>query len=208
VAEEGSPAELFAKENFCFSLTECSSISETLVKRTKALRWEQQSNDCFEYQCNNESGYLSWSMCNTSSELHQTCVGGTECYANSTWKEDWTVNVYLEGSVNATDFDAKELIQIIVDITQIPKANVSIGVDVNTNGVIESVSVVVATESEAKKVESAINAFVKSGDCQESMCLIKSAKIDKVPVSAASHVSASFVALILLACSVIISIIH
>ena len=46
----------------------------TRVKRENATMWELQSNLCKEYQCNNDKGGVSWSLCNSSGGIIRECI--------------------------------------------------------------------------------------------------------------------------------------
>jgi len=68
-------AELAKLENHCFEVV-CDGTKWILQQRQSAIEWENQTDECMFYQCNNESGPVSWSICNSSRTVGNKCVEG------------------------------------------------------------------------------------------------------------------------------------
>jgi len=67
--------ELVKLENHCYEVA-CDGSKWILQKRDNATEWESQTDGCRQYQCHNETGPISWSMCNSSRTVGNKCVEG------------------------------------------------------------------------------------------------------------------------------------
>jgi len=67
--------ELQNQINHCYDLIVCSSVNASITMRMNASEWVDQTNECYEYVCDNESGHLmSWSNCNSSETIERECI--------------------------------------------------------------------------------------------------------------------------------------
>jgi len=62
-------------EDHCFEAV-CNGTEFYSRKRVNATLWESQSDGCVEYQCHNEFGPISWSMCNDTHCMKRACDSG------------------------------------------------------------------------------------------------------------------------------------
>jgi len=78
-------------ENACLFAT-CNN-SQWIVRKTEnATKWENQTDQCFEYQCSIDSGYIRWSMCNSTANVTRTCVNG-KCLDDVSYSHRIMVNI-------------------------------------------------------------------------------------------------------------------
>jgi len=74
-----------SKYNQCYELVKCGEPDAEVRLRANASEWIQQTDGCVEYICNNRTGRVSWSNCNSSDCVQGTCAtpyaaAGTEEY--------------------------------------------------------------------------------------------------------------------------------
>ena len=122
------------QENECFEIV-CDEGSNKWViqQREKAIEWESKTNDCIHCECNNESGNIFWSKCNSSEHFFQMCVN-EECVETEIVKEEkWIVEVEfdIDPSIIAT-LNTTELLETISEMTGIDLDDLSSGVDFDT----------------------------------------------------------------------------
>jgi len=177
-------------EQFCNS----SAKFETRMKR-EALRWEMQSNECFEYHCDIDAGLVSWSKCNSTKEVTRMCSAGTlNCIEfgdgrTESHVEDnppprppsntWTVVFDIDS--NSTDFNLERFVKVVIDRSNLDPENLRFGTILDESGVLESVYFAVEDETYAQIIVELFN--------DEEMENIKSAHIErKLIVSKASQI--------------------
>jgi len=67
--------ELIGQENHCYEVA-CDGEKWILQKRQNATEWENLTDGCTQYQCHNELGPISWSICNSSRTVGNKCEDG------------------------------------------------------------------------------------------------------------------------------------
>jgi len=67
--------ELVKQENHCYEVA-CDGTKWAIMKRKNATEWENKTDECRRYQCSNEKGPVSWSICNSTRNVGRMCVNG------------------------------------------------------------------------------------------------------------------------------------
>jgi len=64
------------QHNKCYEVFACSDNTSFVQKRSHVTMWENQTNECIEYYCGNESGNLIRYTCNNDTHV---CVNDSKC---------------------------------------------------------------------------------------------------------------------------------
>jgi len=109
--------DVLGKENNCFEVV-CEN-NEWIVQKKKSVEdWEKLSNGCVECKCDNESGSVAVSLCNSDNEM---CVDN-KCVEKKTMKENGKVPVVIEldsEKVKVNDINAAEILKIVDNVETI-----------------------------------------------------------------------------------------
>jgi len=154
------------KGNKCYEVMREGRISY-LQKMQNATEWERRSNDCVEYRCDNESGFVSMSICNSTDEASRFCLEG-KCntgYANSTNKDKVIVEIVLTEGVHIDEIDIAVLTDTISTLCSVSSDKLSVGYEVDGNGYILRVFVYIDDESTANVIATALTNMDKGKDC-------------------------------------------
>jgi len=93
-----------------------------------AIEWEDQSNDCVEYQCDNESGRKIVGNCLSKDGVSYVCVDGNKCVKSSKANEDGSnVTIDMNPTTSSlTDFMLSG--PSAITLTLIPRSNMTLPV--------------------------------------------------------------------------------
>jgi len=156
--------DLFDMDGRCYMIT-CENNEWGFKQRDNATKWEEQSNQCYEYQCDNESGPLSWCMCNSSVDLNRTCVNG-KCIDGKKYRsKQWSVEIEIDGTVKALDINLTQLIVDIVNVSALAKGNFTVGIMNDYNGAATSILLFVNNEEIAENLSQSIDGISKE-ECE------------------------------------------
>lgn len=118
----------------------CSN-NVTLKNRSTTILWKNQSNDCTDYFCHEDTG-LGWkSLCSNT----QTCEDGM-CKDNT---QKWQVIIELDDAQVVME---DEIITTISEETGIDRDKLKIYVEVNSEGKPVSIIVFVDDEDSAERI--------------------------------------------------------
>ena len=126
--DEGRWKELMEEANSCYDVA-CEEGEWILKAREKAIEWEKRKNECAEYQCDNVSGFMSWSMCNNSQGVKRTCVNH-QCLEEKEMKEEEKksyVEIELKEGVKMSEMDESEIMEVLETGGGIKEESVKIG---------------------------------------------------------------------------------
>jgi len=120
-------------------------------KKEEAKEWENQTNGCVTYLCDNEAGNVMRSKCNDNP--------GSVCFDNNCVNEnDIKGNYIVIIEFNDVVFlDPEKVIRIIVTSTDVDIDKMNIAIEYNDDGSVSEVHVVVEDEATSKVIVEMIN---------------------------------------------------
>jgi len=155
------------KGNACFEVV-CEGSNCGLEKMKNATEWESRTNGCIEYRCDNESGFVFWSICNSTDKAGRFCLEGV-CMENddeSTKKGKVFVEIVLTEGVRVEEINATQLAEMIGLLCNVSSDKLTIGYEIDANGYVLRVYVYVGDESTANVISTVINDMNKEVNCQ------------------------------------------
>ena len=134
-------------------------------KRKNATDWENKTSGCMMYQCNNESGSLSWSICNSSESTSLMCLDDKCIQKDSYADRKASVVIDFTDGVNVNEMNLTDLIETISRLCGLDPSEIEIGFEIDDYGYVMSVTVFVDDESTAKVIAEKINDLDKGEGC-------------------------------------------
>ena len=138
--------------NQCYENPVCNSNNNTISmdKRENATIWESKTTECYEFQCNIDSGPIYWKQCNKSDKVceNDQCVTREEV--------TYYVEIEVDG-INVTDLNMTEIQDTISDLTGIEEDKIRIRVETNDNNDIVHIIVIVDDEESANVVRDKVS---------------------------------------------------
>ena len=126
-------------------------------KRDNASEWENRTNGCVEYVCDEGvHDALYWSKCNSSNEVTRMCENET-CVTVDLEKEEFYVEVTLEG-VKATEMNETEVRNVLEVVSGVKSDEVKIETEIDEEGNIIRIIVIVEDLETAQTISDAVNA--------------------------------------------------
>jgi len=182
--------KIVALTNKCYGLTVEEGVISTW-KRKEADDWENRTDDCAVYQCSNESGFVSWGMCNSSTGNTKMCIDKT-CTKEDPLMQGYPVVIELKDPVDASAVNVTETLTLIQAVSGTTgKWNVGLQTD-NQGRVVDIIVFADGGEDKAVKIASAVNNIKKGDDCQYGiLCQSMSAHVYSDPTSLSSVKSSS-----------------
>ena len=159
--------ELIDQQNECYEIV-CKDDLWVVQPRDDAEKWKKRTNKCAEYQCNNESGLLSWSMCNSTNSISRMCVSD-QCIDTSTdvpSEQHFYVEIEMDVGVNVSEMDSGEILEIISQQLGVDTSEVRVAWEVDEEGYVIRVVVFVNDEETAKVIASGIDDMKKGDNCE------------------------------------------
>ena len=135
-------------------------------KKTSMQQWEDQSNGCVEYFCDNESGLLAKSNCDNMC-MNDTCIDENELVG-----KNWKVVIIL-ASTSMTQFTYDEIVTELSELTQIDMNNMTVTIEYDENGSMERIVIYTDDELKAKKLAESLNELEGSDNCEGFSCYIR-----------------------------------
>jgi len=150
-------------------------------KRKNATDFESQTNECMEYHCYNDTGRLSWSLCNSTDVLTNICVDG-KCVGGNDYtpgSRRWSVVVELsDDEVKAGDLDFTEIAVAASNMTGIDFTDIVVGAVFDDEGYVVRIILYVDDEQKAKVMADEMKVKAEGGDCEYGViCKAKSVTI-------------------------------
>jgi len=96
--------------NGCYAPYYTDGEFGSMAKMLDAIQWEEKTNPCGQYQCTNESGFIGWSLCNSSTSsicVNSKCVVNWEEYLAGTSYDGW-LEIFFNG-VRFLDFSYEDV---------------------------------------------------------------------------------------------------
>jgi len=149
-------------------------------KRENATRWEQQTNGCVEFQCINDIGGLSWSLCNDTNESTRVCVND-QCVEERNIPQDriWTVVIDVN-ETNLEDVNIEVITTATSELSGVYEGDIIVGVECDEQGFVFRVVVYVNDEEKASKIKVAVESINNEAKAKceyDILCKSKSVSI-------------------------------
>jgi len=149
------------QSNQCFEVLVYNKTSATVNKRSNATEWENQSNGCVQYQCDNATGGISSSICQNKGEVSWVCVKDSECVEGDKLDSSgWKAVIDME-PIDAAQFNSIEVINTLSSLTGIDQDKMNVATEVDEKGRIVRVIVYLEDEPSVNAVVSAVNGISK-----------------------------------------------
>ena len=153
--------ELLEQENSCF-MVDCDGEEWILRKRDSVALWENRSDKCIKYTCDNSSGLSSKSLCTSTDEVERICIDGRCEEIQRIYTDEWIVEIEVEG-IEAVDLNTTELLQNISSVSNIDVQELRIATEIDDKGRVVRILVFVKDEETAQIVETS----VKNDSCSD-----------------------------------------
>jgi len=158
-------------DNGCFE-TKCENNEWMVQKKKSAAEWEERSNECVQYKCDNETGNVAVSLCNSDNEI---CVND-KCVEKKTMKENGKVRIVVEldsDKVKINDINTAEILKVIDSGVE------TIGWEYDSKNQIR-VILYAKDEETAQSVANTVKSLEKGEGCSYGiLCQISSVYLDQ-----------------------------
>ena len=145
--------------NQCYDVLICSEDDGDVIiqKTNNAEYWENQTNGCVEYECNNDTGNVWWYIfCNSSDGINRTCMNGQCVTYNSLNERGWIVEIEFD-YMNASDLNTTEIMETISAMTNVDVNEIEIGVEMSNERNATFVTIVVNNKRIAQSIVDSLN---------------------------------------------------
>jgi len=137
-----------------------------------AIEWENQTGVCGDYICDNNTGLLSWSKCNSTDATSKLCIQD-ECMED--WENNlggWSVEITVSG-VKFEQLNKSEIIFNINKLSQVKAEDMSIGVETDKQGNITAFVVSVKNETCARNISEGVKNIPTGSSCKYGILCYK-----------------------------------
>ena len=150
----------------------CNDDIISMEKRENATFWERKTTECYEFQCNNESGPVYWKQCNKSGEVceNDVCVVKKE-------EKKYSVIIEVINGIHLTDFKMTEIRSVISNLTNIDADKINIRINTNEKDEIIEIIVIVNDETTAEHIKDNINDAIKEHNKEGILRYVESARV-------------------------------
>jgi len=169
--KSSSSDDLHSMYSSCFDVT-CSSTGFVVRERYEALLWNSQTNDCVEYQCNNQSGFISWKMCNNTKDDEFYCMDEKCVQKEKVEEHKWEITIEIE-ETDAVELNTTDIMEQISKLSGIDIEKLTVGIDLNDEGQVISIIVYVDEEDSMKMIVEAVEDIPESGECEHGILCYK-----------------------------------
>ena len=138
-------------DNHCYYSEYNDNGSFIMRKRNKAIEWEKQSNECIERRCINETGFVSWSMCNSTNETNRVCVNNEQCVEKKNVKKPY-IEVDVDDSLKILDVNLTTTTDTISLLCNVSSSGITVGYESDDDGNIIRIIIYVDDEDTANIV--------------------------------------------------------
>jgi len=149
-------------------------------KRKNTTEWESQTDECMEYKCVKDDGFVSLSTCYSTDKTNRVCVNH-RCIDDETIKKTY-VEVELDEGVKATEVNVAAIIEAISALCEISSDLIEIGYVLDSNGNVLRVLVFVGDEQTANIVLQTIQSLEQGSNCKAGI-LCRNKRVSIVVVS-------------------------
>jgi len=152
-----------------------SYVNGQVVKerRRVAREWEDQTNGCVEYRCDNETGLVSWSNCNSTSETTWICVNEQCIEKNQKTSNEVAIEIELEEGVSIDEVNTTSIADVLSTRLGIDANKLTIGWTNDDERNILSVIIYVKNDDIAQVIYDALDKIERSGQCEFGILCVK-----------------------------------
>ena len=172
--------ELIKQENQCYQVV-CDEDDDKWIvkKRESAIGWENRKDEC-----NNESGTISWSSCNSTQDTVRVCVNDKCTEKKKMMETSVSVEIDIDETIQVTEINLTELLDILNVQCGIDTNGMVIGFETDEEGYIFRIIIYVENEETAIHLVEAVNELDKGANCQSGiLCRTKEARIITTNIS-------------------------
>jgi len=168
--------EFQSQFNHCFKATyDVESGTLKQEKKKDAIEWESRTNGCAEYQCDNENGKMSWSLCNNS-----ICLAGKCEDKDKLEEKGWVVEMEID-PIEVVKVVVEDIAKDIDRLTGVGEGNVKVGVETDSKGNIVRVLAYIDNYDTAKVVADAVDGLDKGEGCDYGvLCRVTSVHLRRL----------------------------
>jgi len=166
-----------SKFNHCYAgIFINGEFEETLRKNASDL--ENQQSECFEYHCDNETGAIMWSKCNSTVNNARICVDD-RCTTEDDTPDDKKFAVELKiTNMTIEELNITAFAEALSNISGIPPDAITLGVEVGDDGYVISVWAYFDDEESANNLAEAYADMDKGEGCAiDTLCKVQSARV-------------------------------
>jgi len=183
--------QVVKQTNKCYGMT-VTGTEISVWQRDSAKKWENQTNGCEEFKCDNEIGLVSWGKCNSTSGNTMMCLNGT-CQEEGQMMQEYTIEISLVEPFSATSIMSLDVLGDLHDATEYDTTNWIIGLETNEQGNVVQIVVVGDFDSQtANGVQLKLNEIERGENCQYGiLCNMSGVRIVTEPTSSHAEPSSS-----------------
>jgi len=139
----------------------------TQQKTKNATDWEnKRSHGCVKYQCDNETGLSTYSMCKYYKD--PVCVDD-ECVESKTLEDKEVVIIELNEAFDVTDLDYTEVLNTLNELSKVDVKVMKLGLEINEEYQIVRLLVYVDDADSAEIIAKTLEEMKKGEECQHGM---------------------------------------
>jgi len=174
--------DVVVQNNHCFKVTNCSDENLPNEKREKAISWENKTDDCFQYVCDNESGYLYYDKC-VSNGKNGICMDGKCVESEDIPNDEWKIQIDFV-NVNLTAYNSTEVLKVSSNESGVGMNEMKLVTETDDGGNVLRIIVLVNDGDKAQIVRRTLHKYLNESDCNISfLCQDNVAGIATVPVA-------------------------
>jgi len=133
--------------------------------RKNATMFEGRTDGCVECHCYNDTGPVSWSLCNSTDKVNKVCVDGF-CNESRIYEENtWIVEIKVDDDVKPEELDTAEMSSNITSLTGLSEDEFTIGFEIDGNGHVVRIILYVKDEKNANMIADAVDDIKKGEGC-------------------------------------------
>jgi len=136
-----------SKYNQCYELVKCGEPDAEVRIRANTTQWIQQTDGCVEYRCDNRTGRISWSNCNSTK-----CIEGI-CESTRPIQQTENLTVDLTVDMPVHEWNMSEVVQTFVDLSKTQSEETKVGLKVNDEGTVVQIFLMINAPEGAGVVE-------------------------------------------------------
>ena len=158
--------------NHCYELVQ-DGVNCFANKSLNVVDWEGQNDECFYYECQNDTGIVPKNRCGVSMK----CVDD-KCINQDEMKEEWTVVIDIYSS-NTNPVNLTEVKMEMSTLANMSMNDFEISVEYDNDGRVVRVIVYVNDETSANEVKVKVDNLDKGDSCEGILCNSKETHVQE-----------------------------
>jgi len=168
-----------------------SNHSWIVQKDDEAIAWENATDGCVEYKCDNSTGFSSSTLCNNDFGASSFCMVDRQCFTNIYIGKRYIVSMDVQGASIPSE-SSVEIINRTAKLTNLNPLMWMLGKGMNSKGVINHLYIFVDKKTTADNIKYAVDHLDKGPLCEKGiLCNVTSIEVlrDKSVASSSSSSS-------------------